>query len=141
MYGEQAHAVGVEQHQAQIRAAPAFALEPSRQVRNADTRAIELAGHHAGQRDGFVFRCLGSNAHRAGFDAVDHHEAQAERERADDHGQRQEDLHANRHAARARAQQPRDHEGHEQDQPDGGRGDDDQPDHGSLEGLGASVTR
>ena len=139
--GEQTRAAVVEQHQPQIRAAPALVLEPSRQVDDADAGAVELTGHHAGQGHRFVFCGLRSDAHGARLDAIDHHQAQAERERADDHGQGQEDLHADRHAARARAQQTRDHERHEQHQPDRGGRDDNQANHGSFKALGASVTR
>jgi hypothetical protein len=52
----------------------------------------------------------------ARLDAIDHHQPEAEREGPHDHGESQEHLHADRHAARARAQQARHDERDEQDQ-------------------------
>jgi hypothetical protein len=92
--------------------------------------AIELAGHDAGNGRRFVTRRLRGQTHGARFDTIDHHQAEPEGERAHDHREREEDLHANRHASRARAHEPRHNEGDEQNQQNGAGGDRYQPCHG-----------
>ena len=91
----------------------------------------ELSADDGGDRRGLVAGGVFGEQRRARLDAVEHEEPEAEREGADDAGEREEDLHADAHARGARADQARGDEGDEQDEADGRERGDEQARHGS----------
>jgi hypothetical protein len=114
-------------------------------VLEAGAAHVDLAPDEGG--DGL--RLLGGGAlgdqRRPRLEPVEHEEAEAEGEGADGARQRQEELHADARALRARAHQARGDEGDEEDQRDGAAAGDEDADHAvslpSSRGAGRSVTR
>ena len=68
--------------------------------------ARHLAPDEARDGLGLVARGLGGEQRGARLDPIEHQQAEAEREGADDARQRQEDLHADATSPRARAHEP-----------------------------------
>ncbi len=138
---EQHVSVAVQHLEAQVRAAVAFLLQLAGDLVHGHSRAVHLAFDHAGDGRRLVARSLRCETHGARLDAVDDHQSETESERADNDRQREEHLHADRHAARSRAQQARHDERDEQDQADRRGRDDNEANHVPFVADGESVTR
>jgi hypothetical protein len=67
-------------------------------VSNRDRVRLHLGTDETRVRLGLVARSLGGEKRRAGLDPIEDQEPYAERERPHDAGEREKDLHANRHA-------------------------------------------